>query len=184
MLLIALLTGCDADCENSSRISGDYAMWHTVLNVGEEGAAEVDDTYPSYEMFINGWSRWDLTWLAGSSTMNVEIRDVAERAGTEQAAGVAQTYNGTLGAAKENCNLFEMGASGEFTAAGGTIHTFTYTSAVVFQGDGFSGSFTYEDSYSGFDSAGAAISGGLTGATGEVIGVLQAADTFDTGFGE
>lgn len=178
-LLLALIAGCDSDCEDASRLNGEYAMWHSVLNANQEGGATMDEAYPSYEVFVNGWSRWDLTWSASGGTFAAAISDVAElQSGGEATTPV--TYDGTLTSRDDNCNAFDLALTGQFEAASGTTHDFAYTAELVYYGDDVAGHFTYEDTWSGADGA----SGALTGAAGDVYGVLQTDGAFDTGFTE
>lgn len=185
-LLVAFLAGCDADCEDASRINGEYAMWHSVLNANQEGGATMDEAYPSYEVFINGWSRWNLTWSASGGTVSAEITDVPElQSGGEGASSTPETFSGTLTSADDNCNVFNLDLSGDFTTASGSTHAFTYTAEMVFYGDNMSGTFAYDDTWSKPGEDGAApTSGQLAGASGDLQAVRQTDGTFDTGFGE
>lgn len=183
--LVALTaTGCDADCADTSRINGTYAMWHTVLNAGEEGGATVSEDYPSYDVFVNGWSKWKVNWSAGNDTINADITDVAEvQSGPDATVGTTQAFSGSLVASEADCNAFTMHIEGNFTSKARTTHAFIYDAQLVYVGDHLNGTFTYSDSYTGTDSDGEAISGALENATGEVTGTLQI-DAFDTGFSE
>ncbi len=183
--LIALLaTGCDADCADTSRVNGTYAMWHTVLNTADEGGATVSENYPSYDVFVNGWSKWKINWSAGSDTVNADITDVAEaQDGPDGAVGTTQAFSGSLTSSASDCNVFTMHIEGDFASKADTTHAFVYDAQVVYVGDHLNGTFSYTDSFVGVDADGAAISGALENATGEVSGTLQI-DAFDTGFSE
>lgn len=190
--LILLLAACDADCENPARLNGTYAGFHTILNLSGESddtgedatkaegaagatAAEYDDL--SYSVFVNGWSRWDLTWASSSGQIKAKVSDAKERMGDPgEVSGTVSTWSGDLTESEENCNAFDLRLRGQFTTPQGTEHLFAYTADLVWQGDGLAGTFLYSDSYSGEDGSGA-----LGNARGEVIFVAQPAGTFDTG---
>lgn len=202
MLALSLLfAACDADCENSGRLNGSYAVLHTALNVvGEPGdtgdtgtdtgedagkatggklvgtPTEYDDV--SYAVFVNGWSRWELTWAASSGQLKAKVRDAKERMGDPgEVSGLESTWSGELTAADDNCNAFQLKLRGQFTTPQETEHLFTYTADVVWQGDGLAGTFQYSDTFSG-----PTVAGGLANAQGEVVFVAQPAGGFDTGF--
>lgn len=179
-----LATGCDADCADTARLNGTWAMWHQVLNAGAGGTATVDEDYPSYQMFINGWSKWKIKSSTSSGAFNVDVTDVAERQGDyNDGAPSTEPLAGTLTVDETNCNAFALHLEGTFSTTSGTDHAFTYDANAVYMGDHISGTFTYDDSYTGTDADGNATSGGLTGAAGELNATLQL-DGFDTGFGE
>lgn len=175
-LLVIMLTACDTDCEDASRINGTYATWHTVLNSSDVDKSE---GYPSYQMFFNGWSKWDITWQSSGGGLQADITDVAELQGDMNTLGepATQTFSGKLTSADDNCNVFVMDLEGNFETTVGTNHTFVYHSDLVFMGDHLSGTFTYDDSYTGADDT----SGEIANVKGEVSGTMQD-DTFDTGF--
>jgi hypothetical protein len=179
VLFAALLPGCDADCQDTQRINGDFAVWHTVLNAGD--GATFDENYPTYDIFVNGWSEWKITWQAGAGTMNVDIADRNERASLQTPPSL-ESFTGTLTTGDDNCNAFDMETSGDYTSAVGTVHSFSYTAHVVLAGDHYNGTFIYDDTYTGTDAEGNPISGGLSGAEGTVEGVHQSDGSFDTGF--
>lgn len=183
--LIALLsTGCDSDCADTSRVNGTYAMWHAALNTAEGGGATVSENYPSYEVFINGWSKWKINWSAGTDAINADITDVGEaQSGPDASAGTTQPFSGTLTSSADDCNVFAMHIEGNFETASDTTHAFVYDADVVYVGDHLNGTFTYSDTFTGTAEDGTAVSGMLESATGELSGTLQI-DTFDTGFSE
>jgi hypothetical protein len=184
-LILPLATGCDSDCADASRVNGTYAMWHTVLNAGTDGTATVSEDYPSYQMFINGWSKWKITWASGGGTINADITDVAEAQGNyNESAPTSQAFEGTLASSDSNCNMFDLHLEGDFATTVDTVHTFVYDSQLTYMGDHLSGSFTYTDTYTGTAEDGSSTSGGLDGATGDVYGTLQTDSEFDTGFDE
>lgn len=176
---------CDPDCANSARVNGSYAMWHTVTTPVEDLSMDID--YPSYLVFINGWSKWDVAYQSSDSSANISVKDVGERyLNFNEESPVEQTYGAEMKASDDNCNVFDFKMTGVFQTTSNTTHDFTYTAQLVFLGDHLSGSFTYEDTYTGTDADGAPISGGISGASGEVSGTLQtdADGVFDTGFSE
>lgn len=183
--LIALLSsGCDSDCADAARVNGTYAMWHTVQNVGEGGAATVSEDYPSYQMFINGWSKWKIKASTIGGSLNADITDVAEYQGNyNEASPTTQAFSGALTLTETNCNAFNMRIEGEFGTTVDTSHTFVYDADLVFAGDHVAGTFSYSDTFAGTADDGSALSGAFENAKGEVSGTLQL-DDFDTGFAD
>jgi hypothetical protein len=184
LALAPVLTGCDSECVDAARLDGTYAMWHSVQNMGDGGTATVSDDYPSYQMFINGWSKWKVKASTSAGTFNADITDVAEFQGDYNDGGATtQAFAGTLTASEKNCNALTVVIEGEFDTSVGTTHAFTYEAEMLFTGEHLAGRFSYADSYTGTDDAGAAVSGALTDAQGELSGTLQV-DDFDTGFAD
>ncbi|MBM4368631.1 MAG: hypothetical protein FJ102_20630 [Deltaproteobacteria bacterium] len=186
-LLIALVA-CDADCNKPNRVNGTYAVFHDVLNMSTDGAAKAasatvegyDDV--SYSALVNGWWRWDLTYEAASDSVNITAIDVRERMGDPaEVDGQSVTWTGSFVAHEDNCNSFDMKLNGTWTSSQDTIHAFKYESTVSWSGDGFAGDYTYSDTYTVGD--GVESEGGITGASGDVIAVLQV-EGFDTGFAQ
>ncbi|MDP2306347.1 MAG: hypothetical protein Q8P18_10000 [Pseudomonadota bacterium] len=181
---VLLGTGCDSDCVDTSRVNGTYAMWHTTLNTAEGGDATVSESYPSYDVFVNGWSKWKINWSAGSDTINADITDVAEsQSGPDAVVGTTQSFAGSLTSSADDCNTFAMHVEGSFETRADTTHAFMYDANVVYVGDHLNGTFTYSDTFTGTAEDGSAVSGMLENATGELSGTLQI-DGFDTGFSE
>jgi hypothetical protein len=183
--LLSTLAGCDSDCADTSRINGTYAMWHTVLNAGADGGATADEGYPSYQVFINGWSKWKITWSSGSGTVNADITDIAEYQGDfNDGSTTSQSFEGTMAENDDNCNTFTLHLTGDFETTVDTVNSFTYDATMAYMGDHVAGTFTYTDTYTGTAEDGSPTSGGLSGASGDLSGTLQTDGKFDTGFAE
>ncbi len=205
MLLFALLfAGCDADCDDPTRINASYAAFHDILNI--KGAADESDTAPedtaggetsetvvaeedqatasgydalSYSIFANGWSRWDLTLSASTGKLKITAFDARERMGDPGAVdGQPFTWSGDLVEHADNCNIFDVSVRGDNVTSQGTTHSFVYAATMSWQGSGLAGVYTYSDTYAGEDGS----IGALANARGEVILVEQASGGFDTGF--
>lgn len=184
-LLALVAQGCDSDCADASRVNGTYAMWHSVQNVGEGGAAKVTDGYPSYVTFINGWSKWKVKASTTGGAFNTDITDVADEQGDyNDGDPTTQPFSGTLAVSETNCNAFNIVLEGQFGTTVNTTHTFTYEADLLFAGDHLAGTFTYSDTFSGTADDGSAVSGSLENAQGEISGTLQLDDAFDAGFSE
>jgi hypothetical protein len=163
-------------------VNGTYAIWHTVDNTSD--GAVVSEGYPSYGVFVNGWSKWKINWAAGSETLSADITDVAEaQSGSEAEVGPTQTFSGSFVRSEADCNAFAMHLDGVFDGTSGSSHLFVYDAELVYMGDHLNGTFAYTDTFTASAADGSALSGGLTGATGELKGILQI-DSFDTGFSE
>jgi hypothetical protein len=200
-----LAVACDSDCANPSRVNDVYAVWHSVANApdgeaidrdtdtasatagpkAEGGDAVLTDSWRliAYSMFINGWSKWDVT-LASGGDASVEITDVAELQG-DLAGGTPtpQNFTARMVSSDSNCNEFQLTMEGVFITPSDTSHQFTYVAQLVYLGDHVSGSFTYDDTFVGPQGSNLA-SGSITGARGDLFGQRQTDAVFDTGFGE
>lgn len=187
LLAVSFLSGCDADCSNPERVNQTYEVWHSVINtptVSAQGATPLtmSEGYPSYELFVNGCTQWQLTYQASANKVNVKILDIDEVQGTGDAdSATAQAYEGTLKSSDENCNVFSVEIAGSYEAPTKSVHDFTYTAELSFFGDSYAGTFAYSDSFSGLDENGAAINGQIQGATGEVFGEVPAGGAFAGG---
>jgi len=196
LALALLLPACDTDCSDPGRINSTYAAFHTVLNVagsgvpadtgdggdtgdtGDDAAKTEDDggqaratAYDSitYDVFVNGWSNWKITWAEGTGKLNVTAADAKERMGDPgDVTGQTFTWSGDLTAAEDNCNAFDLTVKdGQFTTSDETAHIFSYTAALVWQGEGMAGTYTYSDTFTSDEGGGS-----LTNARGEVILVV------------
>ncbi len=185
--LLLSLVACDADCGKPTRVNGTYAVFHDVLNMSSSATEKANATVEgyddvSYSALVNGWWRWDLTYEASADSVNITAIDVRERMGDPALVdGQSVTWKGGFVQHDDNCNAFDLSLQGTWTSSSDTIHSFKYEAGVVWSGDGFAGTYTYSDTYTvgdGVDSA-----GGLSGAAGDVIAVMQQGDGFDTGFG-
>ncbi len=174
LLVLPAVGGCASECDDPTRIEGTWAVWHHLTNVGVDGGATVDEAYPSYEVFANGWSRWAITWSKGS-TGSIEITDAAERAGA-YGDPIPQNFQVTMKAADDNCNRIALSFASEFATVSRTNHVFTYVADLTWTGDEFAGTYTYDDTWSGNGQTGA-----LTGGVGELRAARQD-EGFETGF--
>ncbi len=189
-LLLALwISGCDADCSNPERVNQAYEVWHSVVNTPDDSggasgqsALEMTADYPSYELFVNGCSRWEFTYQSAAEKVNVNILDIDEVQGTGDAdSATQQKYEGSLTADAENCNVFTVKFAGQYQAPTLSNHDFEYTATLAFFGDAYSGTFTYSDIFTGLDADGAPVEGSIVGASGEVFGEVPGAGIFAGG---
>jgi hypothetical protein len=186
--IAASLTACTSECDDATRVNGTWAFFHAVGNVGTEGGATVDENYPSYDVFVNGWTRWEIAWSAAGN-VTVRMTDAPERQG-DYGAAAEQTFQGTMISSEDNCNRVRLDLEGTWDGASGSQHAFTYGADLTFTGDGLAGAFAYSDTWSQtYDTndtgdgsqVGQTVEGALTGATGEVRAAYQT-EGFDTGF--
>lgn len=191
-----LLAGCDADCEDFDRMDGTYAVWQAINNSAESGAATpltISAGYPTQELFINGWTRWKISYQASNGGLNIVMTDVLEKTDLPGEVKVfsAVPLSGTMKADDSNCNVFDIKIEDSYEAelsdkegvfVTQNVHSFLYDAHLVYYGDHLSGTFTYSDSFSGMDHDGAAMEGKIEGVTGSFIGTLKSDDDFDTGF--
>ena len=196
MLLILGLLACDADCEDLDRMNGTYAVWHQVGNSPMEGVDSpltISEGYPTQELFINGWTKWKLTYQSSSNGVAIAMTDVLESSDTpgEEKPFEAVEMVGTMTMTEDNCNVVDIAIKDDYAASrtdgeGVTLsnntHQFDYTAHLVFYGDQLSGTFTYGGSFSGTAPDGTSASGEMSGATGSVIATRKSDTDFDTGF--
>lgn len=183
-LVVLLAAGCDSDCQDASRLNGTYAMWHSFTNVGAGGTVTPSEDYPSYTMFVNGWSKWKVKASTTGGSFNTDITDFEDEMGDKnEGTPSTQPFSGDLSVVEANCNAFTLHIEGTFETTVDTEHTFVYDADLLYTGDHLNGSFTYSDSYVGTAEDGSATSGQLDGATGEFNGTLQY-DDFDADFTE
>ena len=176
-------------------------MFHQVLNAppaatDDAGKAEatMSENYQdvSYGIFVNGWSRWDITPAGGKAS--IVITDAPELQGEAYPDGKVQRqqYDDVpMKPAADNCNVFTVELAGDYKNPAGTTHTFTYNATLTFLGDHLSGDFAYSDTFTGVlvdaaaddSGSGDVEEGNIDGAAGEVTGTRTSGDNFDTGFG-
>lgn len=194
--LLALAAGCDNDCEKFDRMDGTYAVWQTVTNSeasGAESTLTASENYPTTELFVNGWTRWKISYQASTKGLGIVMSDVLEATDLpgEERHYETVPLTGTLTQDESNCNSLDISIDDVYPATQTdtegaslttTTHTFKYTAHLIFYGDHLAGTYTYSDTYEGTDRSGAALSGQIDGVTGTFSGTLKPDDAFDTGF--
>lgn len=194
--VLALLTGCDSDCENTKRMDGVWAMWHQVGNspdAGGDSPLTLSADYPTEQLFVNGWSRWKFTRQAASNAVALDVIEVSEKTDIPGVNRMLSdsSFSGSYTENSDNCNMFDINIKDGYVASavddnqvslGSYTHTFEYEAHLLFVGDHIQGSFTYADTFEGQDGGGFPASGEISGVTGTVIATLQTDSTFDTGF--
>jgi hypothetical protein len=192
-----LLGGCDNDCSNLNRMDGSWAVWQEVTNAPTSDAhtpLTISDGYPTQELFINGWTRWNLAYQASAKQLGIVMTDVLEPTDLPGEAKVFKSVSltGTLTPDDSDCNVMDLAMSDLYDATvtdatGGTVsantHTFTYAAHLVYYGDHIAGTFTYSDTYApqGTDGSGTS-TGQIDGVEGSLSAILKPSDAFDTGF--
>ena len=205
LMIPVLLVGCDNDCTQLDRMDGTYATWMALTESasGETGPV-LSEGYPTQELFINGWSRWQIAnqGTEGDKQKYVfTLTDVLERTDlpgelpvykNAEIRGYAQGIEG-------NCNVLDLSIEDSYTATvteapesetdtpsvlSQNVHTFTLTAQLVFSGDQIIGSYTYADTFEGIDGTGAGMSGSAEAVKGSFTAILQTDGVFDTGFTE
>jgi hypothetical protein len=161
--LALALAGCDADCDNPSRIDGEYAMWSNITSSESEVSGDNTDDFPLEEVFINGWSEWDLKYIPSQGAVQLDIN--------------GQPFDATYQQEIENCNQFSMSISGDYTTEVNSIHSFEWNGDMRYMGTHLSGTWNYSDSWSNNSDG---TSGSLSVPAGELTANLK--DDGDTGF--
>lgn len=148
---VFLGVGCSSECGEPQKLNGRYAVWSNALQHDPEA---VPGDYPSYEMFYNGWSEWNLQYEAGS--------------GKIQAIVNGQEFSAEYAEASDNCNRVTLSMKGTYNAlfdykyddvadapdqgcidARTSVESiFEWTGDLVYTGDQLAGTWTYAASWS------------------------------------
>jgi len=160
-LISGLLGGCSFPCDPATRLDGSYAVWmHTVTH---QPAPPFTD-YPSYQVFYNGWSEWDLTYVPAKKAFDLIIDD--------------QTYTADYSTADTGCGSFHLSASGIYVTTDGSRHDFEWEATLSYYGSHINGTYTYSSDWE--YALTAAI--GSVEATGEIMSTRIEGQNYDTGF--
>lgn len=134
MLSLALLIGCEAECQSDTRMNGDYAVWSYVTAPTEDLSGDNIADYPWPGMFFNGWSEWTLEYVSGQGTVKLEIDD--------------QPFTAEFQRPPEDCRDFTLDFEGTYLTGTGSTHSFQWSGELAYQGPHISGTWSYQDTWS------------------------------------
>lgn len=146
----ALAGGCDPDCSSPARIDGSYDAlarsrtdrWQVS---GFDPDSGVEEQLAQAELLsqvpLNGPRALTLKYVPGDQSYTLTL---------DGQRFVAQATPG-----KDNCNELALDLSGTFEGEAGSVHTFTVEGALLWTGDGLSGSYAYADTFVWGDRSGA-----------------------------
>lgn len=133
MISLALLIGCEAECQSDTRMNGDYAVWSYVTAPTDELSGENLTEYPWPGMFFNGWSEWTLEFVSGQGSVKLEIDD--------------QPFTADFQRPPEDCRDFTLDFAGTYLTSAGSTHSFLWTGEMAYQGPHITGVWSYQDTW-------------------------------------
>lgn len=148
LVLLPMAVACDADCDDPSRIDGDYAVW---MNITAEPSGDNLEGYPAEELFYNGQSRWSLKYNPSKSAFQMSID--------------GQPFDGKYSQESGACNHFNLDVAGDYTTEADTVHSFAWKGTLNFYGETLGGTYNYSDDWVSNTSAD---SGSITIKSGEL----------------
>lgn len=131
-LLLWLLACADDSCPEVSRLDGGWAVY-------SEGAAATSSgsnagNFPWEDIFVEGWSEWDLAWVAGRGDFDLDID--------------GQPFVASYTPDELDCDAFTLSFDGRWLGEGGTSHELVWTGVLTRAGSHFDGTFSLEDDWS------------------------------------
>lgn len=115
--------------------------------------------FPWEDVFVGGWSEWDLTYLPSRVEFKVEVD--------------GQPFVATYLADEADCESFTLVIDGRYLGEGGSSHDFTWTGQLTQAGVHLDGTFSFEDVW---DDPLADASGDLSLQNGIFTGNVRAED--------
>lgn len=132
LLLLFALVGCDESCPEVSRLDGGWAVYAEGGQAGASGSNS--GSFPWDDVFVEGWSEWDLAWVAGRGDFDLDVD--------------GQPFTATYTPDAVDCDAFTLSFDGRYLGEAGSVHDFNWTGALVRAGAHFEGSFSFEDTWS------------------------------------
>jgi len=163
-VLTLLLAGCDPECEDNSRIDGEYVVNSHVSVPSNQLTGENLDNYPYDGIFVNGWSAWTMQYVPNRKSFQVNLD--------------GQSFEADYAQDPDNCNAFVLTMEGTYTTDQGTTHSFLWTGDLVYMGVKLRGTFAYDDTWT--DPA-TGDSGSISIPEGELL-ANPASESGDSGF--
>ena len=145
VLLAIGASGCDADCDDPSRLSNGYAVYSNFTTdrwelTGFDQEDEDERLALLDALFVNGWSEWDLDYLPGQQAFDIFLD--------------GQPYVATYSQDENTCNTFQLSFAGTFTSRENSVHDFKWNGDLSYFGTHLGGTFSYTDSWQTADRSG------------------------------
>ena len=159
----ALLSGCDADCADPTRLDGTYWLDSNVSGddwevTGWEEGPMTEETDHLMGLFVNGRTTWEIRNLPASDSLRLTID--------------GQPFEAELSTAEDNCNRIDLEMEGSWeNPKNGATHQFFWSADLLWTGDALSGTWSYEDQWTLGER-----SGSILLPSGELQGSLRSAD--------
>ena len=143
----AVLTGCGSDCDDATRLDGDWSVTTSV--VGDDwqitgfNTNNADPTVATSEslaegallaqVLTNGERTWTLQRDGASDDYRLRIE--------------GQEFQARLVPQQGSCNAFDFDFEGTWNGAEGSAHLFSLEGQLTFLGDEMTGEWKYSDSF-------------------------------------
>lgn len=140
LLLLMTCVGCNNECADPSRVSGDYTVFGTVREYFPEdiGALRTEG------LFYSGEREWELRFVRASGTMSLTIEGQELVGSYEETDGDCNRLGIHAPAAAWVADVTELGDPGSIRAS----HVVDFNAELVWTGDAFSGEYSALDNWS------------------------------------
>lgn len=156
LTVLVLGAGCGGErCPEISRLDGGWAIYLEVDPASASG--NNSGNFPWEDMFVGGWSEWDLEYLPSREEFQLEVD--------------GQPFVASYVPDAVDCETFTLAFDGRYLGEQGSTHDFTFTSTLTQAGVHMDGSFALDDAWE--DSAEGS-TGTLTVSNGVFTGNVRA----------
>lgn len=131
LTVIGWSTGCGQRCPEVSRLDGGWAVFSDTDPANVSGSNS--GRFPWEDVFVGGWSEWDLSYLPSRVEFQLEID--------------GQPFVGTYVGDEADCESFTLSFDGRYLGDGGSTHDFTWTGALTSAGVHLDGTFDFTDTW-------------------------------------
>lgn len=125
------LLGCGDACPEVGRLDGGWAVYSQVDP--NEVTGTNAGNYPWDDMFVAGWSEWDMMYVPARQEFALDLD--------------SQPYTATYTPDAVDCETFVLAFDGTYVSEAGTTHTFTWSGTLTSAGTHFQGTFAFEDDW-------------------------------------
>ena len=132
-LLVALMAaGCGGErCPEVSRLDGGWAIYLEVDTSTVSGNNA--GNFPWEDVFVGGWSEWDLAYLPSREEFQLDID--------------GQPFVATYTADAVDCQTFTLAFDGRYLGDEGSTHDFVFSGVLTQAGVHMDGEFTFDDTW-------------------------------------
>lgn len=131
MLMLFVVNGCDESCPEASRLDGGWAVYSEVDLASASGTNA--GSFPWEDVFVQGWSEWDLAFVAGRQEFELSLD--------------GQPFKAAYTPDEVDCDAFTLAFDGRYLGEDGSTHDFTWSGELVRAGTHFDGDFSFEDTW-------------------------------------
>lgn len=131
-LLAGTLVGCGGErCPEVSRLDGAWAVFLEVDTTTASGSNA--GNFPFDDVFVGGWSEWDLTYLPSREEFQLEVD--------------GQPFVATYTADEVDCQAFTLSFDGRYLGEQGSTHDFSMAAHLTQAGVHMDGEFDFDDTW-------------------------------------